>query len=267
MSASVLRQLFSVFTLLIAALLVVDAVFLMSTGLVNFGVVLPLCIGCGLILLRGKWLQFGRWRSQRVWRQKVWMLAQLLAGAWLLSLVLFFIFLQRTNDATGLTGKNTAVVKAIMILGSGSLKCSASPTLAARLDLGLEWARRLPAAKVLVTGGKNWTLPCAEAQIMGDYLRAHGLAAGRIIQEERSTTTYENLLFSQPLLEKNAVTPHDEILIVSSDFHVLRARMIARRLGWSSVHTAGATTPLYIRYNDWLREYFSFIKGFLLRMY
>jgi uncharacterized SAM-binding protein YcdF (DUF218 family) len=63
------------------------------------------------------------------------------------------------------------------------------------------------------------------------------------------------------------VTPHDGILIVSSDFHVLRARMIARRLGWSSVQTAGATTPLYIRYNDWLREYFSFIKGFLLRMY
>jgi hypothetical protein len=172
MSASVLRQLFSIVTVLIAALLVVDAAFLMSTGLVHFGVVLPLCIGCGLILLRWKWQQFGRWRSQRVWRQKVWTLAQLLAGAWLLSLVLFFTFLQRSNDAAGLTDKNTAAVKAIMVLGSGSMKCSASPTLAKRLDLGLEWARRLPAAKVLVTGGKNWTLPCTEAQIMGDYLRA-----------------------------------------------------------------------------------------------
>lgn len=267
MSASVLRQLFSIFTLLIAALLVVDAVFLMFSGMVNFGVVLPLCIGCGLIVLRWKWQQFGRWRSHRVWRQKVWALLWLLSGAWLLSVVLFFIFLQRTNDAANLTEKNTAAIKAIMILGSGSLKCSASPTLAARLDLGLKWAQRLPAAKVLVTGGKNWTLPCTEGQIMGDYLRAHGLAAERIIQEERSTTTYENLLFSKPLLEKNALTPHDGILIVSSDFHVLRASMVAHRLGWSSVQTAGATTPLYIRYNDWLREYFSFIKGFLLRLY
>jgi len=267
MPATVTRQLLSIFTLLIAALLIIDAVFLMSTGLVNFGVVLPLCIGCGLIFYLWKSQQFARWRLQKVWRQRVWLLAKLLVGVWLLSLVLFFIFLQRSNNTADLSMKNPAAVKAIMVLGSGSLKCSASPTLAARLDLGLEWAQRLPAAKVLVTGGKNWTLPCTEGQIMGDYLRAHGLAATRIIQEERSATTYENLLFSQPLLEKNAVTPHDEILIVSSDFHVLRARMIARRLGWSSVVTVGATTPLYIRYNDWLREYFSFIKGFLLRMY
>jgi uncharacterized SAM-binding protein YcdF (DUF218 family) len=54
------------------------------------------------------------------------------------------------------------------------------------------------------------------------------------------------------------------IMIVSSDFHLPRAKAIAHRLNLPIVSTIGAPTPLLIRYNARLREYFAFIKSSLL---
>ena len=140
-----------------------------------------------------------------------------------------------------------------------------SPTLLARLDLALQQAARYPDVPVVVSGGTGFGGHPSEAQVMGGYLRAHGLAAGRILQEERSTSTDENLRFSRPLLAAHGVDASAPVRLVTSDFHTIRARWIARRAGYSRVQAVGAPTPLYVRYNAWLREYFAFVSGFVLR--
>ena len=55
--------------------------------------------------------------------------------------------------------------------------------------------------------------------------------------------------------------------LVTSDFHTLRAGLIARRAGYTAVTTLGADTPLYLRYNIWLREYFAFLSSWALNEY
>jgi uncharacterized SAM-binding protein YcdF (DUF218 family) len=120
-------------------------------------------------------------------------------------------------------------------------------------------AQRYPNAKIMTTGGVGLGQTTSEAQAMAAYLIQKGLPAQRLLLETRSTSTHENLLFVKALLPQDS-----SILITSSDFHLPRAEKIAQHLGLNLVGSAPAPTPLQIRYNAWLREYFAFISGWIL---
>lgn len=247
---------------LLGALLMADAIALMPMGLFNFGVVLPLAIGAAFLVLSWRWERVARWRAASPLRRWIWALGRTAFAVWLVTLGMFFYFISASNASFPATGPAT---NTILILGSGTPRCAASPTLAARLDKGLALARQWPAARVVVSGGQDFGLRCSEADIMADYLIAHGLAAQRLIREDRSTSTEENLLFSHRLLAQQGVSAADPLVLVTSDFHLVRAKRIARKAGFQAVSGAGAPTPLYLRYNAWLREYFAFISGWVLR--
>ena len=182
-------------------------------------------------------------------------------GIWLLTLVVFFVALSR--QPTGAGGLQPPV-RAVIVLGSGTPGGQPSPPLRARLDLALDIAARFPQALVAVSGCVDFGETRSEGQVMGDYLRAKGLAAIRIVQEEASTSTELNLKLSQPVLAARGVGLNDPVVVVTSDFHTWRAQRIAQRQGWQQVQTVGAPTPLYIRYNAWLREYFAIASSTLL---
>jgi uncharacterized SAM-binding protein YcdF (DUF218 family) len=254
--------------IVVGVLLVGDGLGLMLRGVFNFGVVLPCVLGVALMGLAGRWNAVARWRAARPWRQWLWRAGWTALIVWLASVALFFQFVR--HDIADLAPNASAgpVPSAIIILGSGSPNCEVSPTLAARLEDGLQQARRFPAAAVVVSGGQDFgQLQCTEAGIMGDYLLAHGLAPGRLIREDRSTSTAENLHFSRQLLAQRGIRMTDPVIVVTSDFHLMRAERIARKAGFASVSGAAAPTPLYIRYNAWLREYFAYISGWLLGEY
>jgi uncharacterized SAM-binding protein YcdF (DUF218 family) len=100
---------------------------------------------------------------------------------------------------------------------------------------------------------------------MADYLVARGISPQRLLREDRSTSTDENLRFSRQLLAAQGIDANAPLLLVTSDFHVMRAERIARKAGLTAVTGVAAPTPLYLRYNAWLREYFAYISGWLLR--
>ena len=249
---------------LCGALLLSDAIALMTMGLFNFGIVLPGCIGASFLLLAWQWPRVAHWRAASHRRQQLWQAAWIAFALWLATVAIFFYNIHRSTEAA-IPGSSP--VKAIVILGSGTPNCVASPTLVARLDQGLKQAQRWPQAKVAVSGGQDFGLRCREADIMAEYLIAGGVAADRVIREGRSTSTEENLMFSRRLLEEQGVAATDPIVVVTSDFHVRRAVRIARKAGFGEVAGVGAGTPLYLRYNAWLREYFAAISGWVLREY
>ncbi|MGY2492009.1 YdcF family protein [Cupriavidus sp. CP313] len=249
---------------LCGAVLLVDAIALTTLGLFNFGIVLPGCIGASFLLLAWQWPRVAHWRAASHRRQQLWQAAWIAFALWLATVAVFFHSIHRSTEAA-IPGSSS--VKAIVILGSGTPNCVASPTLVARLDQGLKQARRWPQAKVAVSGGQDYGLQCREADIMAEYLIARGVAADRVLREGRSTSTEENLVFSRRLLEEQGVAATDPIVVVTSDFHVQRAVRIARKAGFAEVAGVGAGTPLYLRYNAWLREYFAAISGWMLREY
>lgn len=249
---------------LVGAVLLGDAVALMGMGLFNFGIVLPGSIGIAFLLLALCWDGVARWRKADRRRQVLWRAGWIAFGVWLVTVGAFFYDIR---SGMGVPVPAETSVKAIVILGSGTPNCEASPTLIARLDQGLMQAQRWPEAKVVASGGQDFGMRCVEADIMADYLTARGVAADRVLREGRSTSTEENLVFSRRLLEGQGVDAANAIVVVTSDFHVRRAVRIARKNGFSQAFGVGATTPLYLRFNAWLREYFAAISGWVLGEY
>jgi len=243
------------------ALLVADAIFLMFLGVISVGVMLPFAMGLALLALGLRWKAMQQWLDARPRRRTAWHWTWMAWWAWAVTVALFWSVLARAGSDAPLAQPPSAIV----VLGSGTPKGKASPVLAARLDLALQQAVRYPQALVIVSGGIDFGQTRSEAEIMGDYLREAGLPAQRIVQEERSTSTEENLLFTKPLLAQRGLRAQGPVQLVTSDFHTLRARWIARRAGYEQVSLAGAPTPLYVRYNAWLREYFAVMLGFVRR--
>lgn len=252
-------------TCVVAAVpLLLDALFLMGLGVFSLGVTLPLAIACALLVLAWRWHVVHAWIDAAPKRRHLWRWMWALFWLWVLSVACFWIALARPGDASRNAASGHPAV--IVVLGSGTPGGKVSPVLAARLDAALQRAQAVPRAIVVASGGVDFGQTRSEGEIMGDYLRAKGLPAARILQEERSTSTEENLLFSRALLEGRGIrVAQADVEIVTSDFHTLRSSWIARRAGYANVHAVGAPTPLYVRYNAWLREYFAVLSGLVLR--
>lgn len=256
---------------LVGALLLLDSVVLLASGRFHFGVVLPGLFGLTFLLMARRWPALQRWRAPPAprWRRWLWRAGWTGFFLWLSTVALFFrlIGADHTVDT-----RKVGTPTTILVLGSGTPHCAASSTLAARLDVALAQSIVWPQAHVVVSGGQDFGRHCSEADVMADYLLARGLDAGRLLRETRSTSTAENLRFSLALIATPGPAAHrarddvgpPPVLIVTSDFHTLRARLIAYRAGYRQVASAGAPTPLYLRYNAWLREYFAFGSGWLL---
>jgi len=120
------------------------------------------------------------------------------------------------------------VIRAALVLGAAVWPGGRpSPTLRRRADhaLGLFRAGKV---QILVASGGLGAHPPTEAQVMADLWRAAGVPLAAIRQEDRSTTTRENVTFSLPLFWANGVT---QVVIVTDPYHAPRARLIAQQLG------------------------------------
>jgi uncharacterized SAM-binding protein YcdF (DUF218 family) len=248
--------------LIVGALLMVDAVFLLSQRVFSLGATLPFALGVILLLLWARWSVLQAWLDAAPRRRAAWKGLWGVFLLWVLSVLAFWSVLSQTVQAKADAALEPA---AIVVLGSGTPSGKVSPTLAERLDAAMVQARLHPRSLVVVSGGVDLYETVSEGQVMGDYLRAAGLDEARIVQEERSSSTYENMVLSKPLLEQNGISAAHPIQLVTSDFHTMRAGWIAERAGYTRITTIGAPTPLYIRYNNWLREYFAVGSSWLLR--
>ncbi|WP_255593281.1 YdcF family protein [Acidovorax sp. sic0104] len=247
-----------------APILLADGLALMAMGLFSMGVTVPAALGFALGLLAWRWHPVKHWMAKAPWRQRAWRAGWVALGLWLASVAVFWGVILQQSRALHSEAGGIVAPAAIIVLGSGTPHGKPSPALRARLDKGRELAEQHPGAWVLVSGGVDFGETLSEGQVMGDYLRAQGLPAERILQEERSTSTELNLRYSLPLLEAQGLGLGAPVAVVTSDFHTVRALRIARRIGYTQAFTAAASTPLYLRYNAWLREYFAFASSWAL---
>lgn len=148
----------------------------------------------------------------------------------------------------------------VVVLGAQVQGDTPSLTLRKRLERTLEWMQEQPEAVVIVSGGQGTDERYTEAAVMADYLVAHGADPARIIQESRASNTRENLLFSAELAAARGLDT-SRVLIVTSDFHMCRAKYIARTLGMDAAGLVSDTWPWILKLNYTLREVFAFCKA------
>lgn len=254
---------------LVGLLLALDAVALFVMGKMNVGTVIPLLIG-GWLLIHGlHWQEIGQYLQAHSGFKTAWQLVWAGFLLWLVSFMAFVIVLKQAID----TGNHamtqiTFSPKAVLTLGSGFKDGKPTPVLASRLDKTAELEKIYPNALLVLTGGVDLNETQSEAEVMANYLQQHyAISPAKMRLEDKSTSTELNLQNSQPILTENGIGLGEPIAIVTSDFHTLRAKAIAKKQGYSDVQTFGSITPLSIRYNAWLREYFAFVSGWILKEY
>lgn len=146
----------------------------------------------------------------------------------------------------------------VIVLGSG-LKDGGRvpPLLASRLDRGWEVYRKVAVRgkinpALIVSGGKGSDEQTSEAEAMAAYLTDRGFPADRLIREDQSRTTEENLIHSKAIMER--AMPGYRCIVVTSNYHVFRAAILARRIGLNGQVT-GARTAGYYWPSAMLREF------------
>ncbi|WP_243789661.1 YdcF family protein [Saccharopolyspora gloriosae] len=144
----------------------------------------------------------------------------------------------------------------IVMLGSGLLGSRVPPLLASRLDKGLaafHKEREKGRDPMLVTsGGQGPGEDVPEARAMADYLISKGAPADRILVEDRSRSTEENLRFSDVIMREHR--PDHRALVVTNNFHVMRAARIARKEKVEA-HVIGSPTARYFWPSATIREF------------
>jgi uncharacterized SAM-binding protein YcdF (DUF218 family) len=148
----------------------------------------------------------------------------------------------------------------VIVLGAGLRPDGrVPPLLASRLDRGRDvWAALDRQAAddfrpvLIVSGGKGSDERVSEASAMAAYLVSRGVPADRIVLEDHSRSTEENLVFSKAIMDQ--LRPGAQATVVTSDFHAFRAALLARRLGLRAQVT-GARVAGYYRPNAALREF------------
>ncbi|MEH6939197.1 YdcF family protein [Bacillus sp. JJ664] len=146
----------------------------------------------------------------------------------------------------------------VIILGAGLHGDIPSKTLETRLEAGKQFLLKNKNLPVIVSGGQGEGETISEAKAMGRYLTNKGIAENRIYYESESTTTYENLKFSKQIIKQLGVT-EPTVLIVTNDYHIVRAKMIGKELGLESFGLGGKS-PILVRINYFIREYFGIVK-------
>jgi uncharacterized SAM-binding protein YcdF (DUF218 family) len=142
----------------------------------------------------------------------------------------------------------------LIVLGAGLKGDRVSYTLAYRLDAALEYANMHEDTEIIVSGGQGPDEWISEGEAMSKYLVSRGLAEDRIIIEDKSTSTEENIKYSLKLLE-NAQIDVDgaTFAIVTSNYHMYRAKHIARPFV-EDVEGLSAHSPYWSVFNYMLRE-------------
>ena len=110
-----------------------------------------------------------------------------------------------------------------------------SPQLENRLEAAYAYHLRNPDALLVVSGGQGDGEAISEALAMERWLISRGVPADRILREEASTSTYENLTNAKALLDERSARPC-RVALVTSDYHVYRASRLAKAAGLDASH-------------------------------
>ena len=146
----------------------------------------------------------------------------------------------------------------LIILGCGIRKDgSPSPLLRGRIDRALAFGKKQKEQTgkdltYITSGGQGPDEVVSESAAMKNYLLDQGIPDCRIIQEDRSTSTMENMLYSREIIQR--VDPEGKVAFATTNYHVFRSGLCARRVKMRAVGI-GAETKWYFWPNASVREF------------
>ncbi len=148
----------------------------------------------------------------------------------------------------------------LIVLGARVKGTVPSLAFASRINAAAEYLKKNKDTLVIASGGKGPGEDISEAESIRRELVNQGINETRIILEDQSTDTYENINFSKKLIPQGAKLG----LVVTNNFHLYRAVSIARDYGLE-VEGLPAETPWIAVVKSYSREYLAITKFYLKR--
>lgn len=157
----------------------------------------------------------------------------------------------------------------VIVLGAQVKKTVPSKALRLRLESACEYLQEHPDTMAVLSGGQGSGEEITEAACMYQYLKEHGISGARLLLEDRSTTTRENLLYSAQVIADSRKEQNTDqvwecsIGLVSNNFHIYRAVKLAEKVGYKNVHGIAARSDWKLQIHYMVREYFAVIKAII----
>ncbi len=144
----------------------------------------------------------------------------------------------------------------LIVLGAAVHGDEPSPSLTRRLQGALEYLEQYPHSVAIVSGGQGKGENLSEAECMYNWLTERGVDPGRLIMEDRATSTSENLAFSFDIIRGLGAEPGGSTAVLSSPYHLYRAKQMAKRMGVDVAGVAGGWDRPLLTVTYFIREAF-----------
>ncbi|MBP5253815.1 MAG: YdcF family protein [Lachnospiraceae bacterium] len=156
----------------------------------------------------------------------------------------------------------------LIILGCAIRKDGTpTPLLSGRIDRALAFAERQEAEtgkelRFITSGGQGTDETVSESAAMKAYLLSRGVPESRILEEDRSANTLENMKYSKAIID--ALDPQAKVAFSTTNYHVFRSGLSARRVKMRAVGM-GAETKWYFWPNAAVREFIGLLTAHRLK--
>lgn len=160
---------------------------------------------------------------------------------------------------SGFFAEGSGKLPYIVVLGAQMKENGPSVALAKRLDRAYAYLEENPDTLCVLSGGKGTNEPVSEAEGMYAYLVEKGVGPERLILEDASRNTVQNIQNSRELIPDGI----ERIGVVTSNFHVFRGVRLAKANGFPEAEGIAAPSGVYFLPNNMLREFFGVMKDWL----
>lgn len=186
-----------------------------------------------------------------------WIALQIYRSVLILGMIYFAgleFFIVRAGEANNAD----TPVQAAIVLGAGVNGTTPSLALSTRIDAAAAYLKAHPDIPAVLSGGRGPGEDITEARAMYTALMAAGIASDRLLLEQDSTSTEENFADSKALLQDCGVnTDTATVAVVSNDFHLFRAGILAKREGLTTVGVPAELPWWWLTVNYYAREAFA----------
>ena len=151
---------------------------------------------------------------------------------------------------SGMTQTAPANMDYLIILGARVEQNGPSPALTRRLNAAMDYLEDSPDTVIIASGGQGSDEPMSEAACIRDELVKRGVSPDRILLEDKSTDTAENIAYSMALMDDTGASTG----IITNNFHVWRAQKLARSAGLPNAYGISARYTGYTLFHYMVRE-------------
>ena len=234
-------------------LILLSVVFFSVSGMVFLGyLAVEAAVACVLWILLCHWAK----KSRTGKRCKMIFLVTMCAG------ILLFVIAEGIIISYGERDSDDIATDAVIVLGAGINHEEPSPALRTRLNAARSYMERHPDIPVILSGGLGLGETVTEAEVM-KWALSNGDPKwdARLFPEGRATSTAENFRYSCEILREIGIDPENStIAVVTNDFHIYRAKLIAERMGMEVVGVPAELPWWWVNLTCYVREAFALVK-------